>query len=253
MSISFKTLVGAGLGWAFMGPLGAIIGGIIGSKLDDNLVPGSSRNQGGFNPMNAGRQKQTGPGDFYASLIIIFSHVIKSDDHVKRDEIEYVRSYLNNNISDPNMVRELMFLLEQVLQRPVQIDEVGRQIASYMDFPSRIQLVHLLFGLSLADGELVDAEKNAIRQISFLLGLNEQDYQSIYSSYHQKDSNAAYKILEVSPDAENEEIKQAYKKMAMLYHPDKVSHLGPDLVKTAEEKFKTINEAYTNIRRTRGF
>ena len=48
------------------------------------------------------------------------------------------------------------------------------------------------------------------------------------------------------------EIKTAYRKMATKYHPDKVSHLGEDLKHLAEEKFKTVNEAYQNIKKERG-
>ena len=245
MTISLKTMIGAGLGWAFMGPLGAIIGGMIGSKLEDSsLRLGSGQ---------AGSGNSTKAGDFYASLIIVLSHIIKADNHVRRDEIEYVRNYLNKSISDKNLVQELMMLLDQVLQRQIDINSVGKQIAEHMDFPSRIQLIHLLFGLSLADGELAELEKDAIKEVTFLLGLNENDYQSIYSSYHQKDKNAFYKILEISATADNTAVKQAYKKMALMYHPDKVAHLGPDLIKTAEEKFKIINEAYSSIRKERGF
>ncbi len=248
MNFSMKTLIGAGLGWVLLGPIGALIGGFIGARLDDELTPGPYS--------ESGRQRsghRTHPGDFYASLMIIFAYVIKSDKKIRKVEMDYVRRYLSSGISQPAMVQELMMLLEQLLQRPIIIQEVAQQIASYMDFPSRIQLIHLLFNLSLSDGELHEDEKRAIHEITLLLGLNERDYESIYSAYHKNDAGAFYKILEVTPEATDEEIKHAYKKLALLYHPDKVSHLGPDLVKAAEEKFKIINEAYSSIRRERGF
>ena len=49
----------------------------------------------------------------------------------------------------------------------------------------------------------------------------------------------------------DEEVKKAYRKMAMKYHPDKVAHLGEDFRKTADEKFKKVNEAYEKIKRER--
>lgn len=39
--------------------------------------------------------------------------------------------------------------------------------------------------------------------------------------------------------------------MAMKYHPDKVSHLGDDFRKKADEKFKKVNEAYKKIKKER--
>ena len=61
-----------------------------------------------------------------------------------------------------------------------------------------------------------------------------------------------YKILEVSPDATDDEVKKAYRKAAMKYHPDKVSHLGEDVRKKAEEQFAKVNEAYDKIKAARG-
>ena len=65
------------------------------------------------------------------------------------------------------------------------------------------------------------------------------------------ETDSSYKILEISPDASDEEVKKAYRKMAMKYHPDKVSHLGEEFRKTADEKFKKVNEAYNRIKKER--
>ena len=62
----------------------------------------------------------------------------------------------------------------------------------------------------------------------------------------------AYKVLEVSPDATDDEVKKAYRKLALKHHPDRVASLGEDVQKAAEEKFKNINDAYERIRKARG-
>jgi DnaJ like chaperone protein len=59
--------------------------------------------------------------------------------------------------------------------------------------------------------------------------------------------------LGISPDASNEQIRSAYRKLAAQYHPDKVANLGKEFTDVAEEKFKLINEAYGEIRSQRGF
>ena len=64
-------------------------------------------------------------------------------------------------------------------------------------------------------------------------------------------TGAAYKILEVEQSASNDEIKKAYRKMARKYHPDMVSHLGEDFQKSANEKFRKVNEAYEMIKKER--
>ena len=61
-----------------------------------------------------------------------------------------------------------------------------------------------------------------------------------------------YKVLGVSPDASDEEIKKAYRKLAMKYHPDKVANAGESIRQQANDKFRSINEAYEHIKTLRG-
>ncbi|MEA3499677.1 MAG: TerB family tellurite resistance protein [Candidatus Marinimicrobia bacterium] len=243
METIYKALIGAGIGWVILGPMGAIIGGMIGAQSSKQI----SRKRR-FHPYS-----QTQKGDFYVSLVVIFAYVVKADKKIRKSEISYVKNYLLQNVSNHNLVQDLMNMLKNVLEKEIEIQKITQQIADNMDYASRLQLIHLLFGIALADGELHSSEKDAIRQITVLLKLPMQDYQSIFSMYHQKNRDSAYKILEISPDATVDEIKNAYKKMANKYHPDKVSHLGEDMVKMAEEKFKAINNAYSSIRKRKGF
>ena len=74
---------------------------------------------------------------------------------------------------------------------------------------------------------------------------------SIFAQFRPgNDSN--YRVLEITPDATDEEVKKAYRKMAVKYHPDKVATLGEDVQKAAEEKFKAVNQAYEAICMERG-
>lgn len=246
MMFSLKSLIGAGLGWTLFGPIGAIIGGILGAQIDRSELEAVDRSL-------PGQRQTTTREDFYTSLMIIFSHVITSDQQVEKREIQYVKNYLLGAVSDKKFVQELMYLLKQLLEKTIDITPVTQQIAGYMDFSSRIQLVHLLFGLAMADGTLATGEEDALRRITVQLGLSVNDFESIVASYRPKTDHAAYKILEVRPDASIDEIKEAYKHQALLYHPDKVAHLGTDMVRQAEAKFKNINEAYQAIRKGRGF
>ena len=66
-----------------------------------------------------------------------------------------------------------------------------------------------------------------------------------------KDVESDYKILEISKNSTDEEVKKAYRKMAIKYHPDKVAHLGDEVRNLAEEKFKMVNKAYNNIKNSR--
>ena len=82
------------------------------------------------------------------------------------------------------------------------------------------------------------------------LNINQNDYNSIKAMF-AKDEEAIYRILEVSPSATDSEVKIAYRKMANKYHPDKVAHLGQKMQTIAEEKFKSVNDAYQQIKKDR--
>jgi DnaJ like chaperone protein len=119
-----------------------------------------------------------------------------------------------------------------------------------MDYAQRLQLYHFLVSLGACDG-MVQSEIDILEVIGRYIGLSNEDTASIFAQFRpNNDSN--YKILGIDPSATNEEVKKAYRKMAIKYHPDKVATLGEDVQKAAEEKFKAISQAYEAICRERG-
>jgi DnaJ like chaperone protein len=62
----------------------------------------------------------------------------------------------------------------------------------------------------------------------------------------------AYRVLGVSPQATDEELKRAYRRLALEHHPDRVAKLGDDVRRAAEKKFQEINAAKERIWKARG-
>lgn len=236
--------IGGGLGWAFGGPIGAILGFIFGSMFD-------SMQTGEFEYRPSEPQARTQAGDFSVALLVLSAAVMKADGKVLRSELEYVKRFFLHNFGEAE-TRRKMLLLKEILKQNIDLTGVGTQINHYMAYAEKLQLLHFLFGISAADGQDHPAELATIERISGLLGIAHADYQSIRSMF-VKDTGYAYRILEVSPDAGDEEIKKAYRKMAMKYHPDKVSHLGEDVQNAAKEKFQELSAAYETIKKQRGF
>ncbi|MDJ0721924.1 MAG: DnaJ domain-containing protein [Desulfobacterales bacterium] len=58
-----------------------------------------------------------------------------------------------------------------------------------------------------------------------------------------------HEVLGVGPDASQQEIRRAYRRLAAQYHPDKVAHLGEEIRRLADAKFKTIQSAYETLKR----
>ena len=241
-----KRLLWGGLGWVMGGPIGAVIGYAMASISDQK--GGSSF--GSFSTASSRPYPRTKPGDFIVSFLVLLGAVMKADKQLLKSELDYVKQFLQRQF-ETNDVKDFMILLKDILKQDYPLRDVCRQIQRSMDHPSRLELVHILFGLSQADGHIHPDEIKVIHTIAGYLNINENDFISIQSMF-VRDTHSDYKILEISPSATDGEIKKAYRKMASKYHPDKVTHLGEDLQDLAEEKFKAVNDSYQSIKKDRG-
>ena len=236
MSLNKKLLWG-GLGWVFGGPIGAILGYTYASMSEKSPkeISGSS------NP--------TRHGDFIVSVLVLFAKVMKADGKLLKSELDYVKRFLKQQFG-LREAKELMVVFREILDQTYPLKDVCRQIQRSMDHPSRLELIHILYGLSASDGHVHPEEIKIIQTMANYLNINKKDYESIKAMF-AKDDKAVYRVLEISPSATNKEIKRAYRKMANKYHPDKVSHLGKEMQTSAEEKFKAVNSAYQQLKKDR--
>ena len=234
----FGKWIGGGLGFTFGGPIGALIGFPLGAIIDNTEII-----------TNKGSANRTTRGDFLVSLTVLIAAVLKADGKVLKSELSYVKNFLNSNFGREETLEALQ-MLKEVLSKEIPLPEVCNQIATHVNYSSRLQILHFLFGVANSDGELNENELRIIAQIANSIHIKDSDYISLKSMF-VIDNNWAYDILEVGKDANDEDVKKAYRKMAMKYHPDKVSYLGEDIKKAAHEKFQKLNEAYEKIKKER--
>jgi DnaJ like chaperone protein len=233
--------VGLGLGWAAGGFVGGILGMALGSMFDggrDSIsskkIPGSS----------------TRRGDYAASLLVLVAAVMKADGHVMKSELDYVKNYFYTRFG-PETASEALVMLKDILKQDIPVREVTEQMNQRLDYSYRLEMIHFLFGIAAADSGIDETEKLLIRRIAKYMNITDSDMESIQAMFISV-SDAAYKILEIEPDVSDEDVKKAYRRMAMKYHPDKVSHLGEDFKKVAQEKFRKVKDAYDGIKKQRG-
>jgi DnaJ like chaperone protein len=236
----FGKWLGGGLGFVMGGPIGGLLGFLVGSMVDSTSVYTSSYSPG---------QVRTTQGDFGVSLLVLIAAVMKADGKVVKSELDYVKRFFIKQFG-PESAAEASIMLRDLLKKDIPLMDICQQIGRNMDYSSRLQLLHLLFNISLADGSIQPSEQNIIERISGSLGISATDFTSIKNMF-VPETDSAFKILEIERSASDEKVKKAYRKMAMKYHPDKVSNLGEDYRKTAEEKFKKVNEAYEKIKKER--
>ncbi len=246
----FGKWIGGGLGWAVGGPIGAIFGFVVGSLFDggtEQMQQGSPHS--GYTGRPTGYSGRTTTGGYVMSLLVLVAAVMKADGKVLKSELDYVKRFMVQNFGESSAT-ESVKMLRDILQQTIPVNEVCRQIKQNMNYSARLQLLHFLYGIAQADGQVDVTEQQMIAQISQQMGISNSDYESIQAMF-VPNTDADYKILEIEPSASNDDIKKAYRRMAMKYHPDKVSHLGEDFQKAANEKFQKVNQAYENIKKER--
>ena len=238
----FGKWIGGGLGWAFGGPIGAIIGFTVGSMFDG----GTREIQRGTTTGFPGR---TTTGGYVASLLVLVAAVMKADGKILKSELDYVKKFMVHNFGEASAT-EAVKMLKDLLQQTIPVDDVCNQIRQNMNYSARLQLVHFMFGIAQADGHIHASEQQLIAHICQQMGISNSDFESIQAMF-VKNTESDFKILEIERSASNTELKKAYRRMAMKYHPDKVSHLGEDFQNAAKEKFQKVNQAYENIKKER--
>lgn len=259
--MNFSKWIGASIGWSFGGPIGAIIGLALGSIVDA-LSDGKGSpflGQGENRPRQKSRttyrtrqeRPQTLSGDFEVSLLVLASIVIKADGIQDQRELDYVRQQFTN-MYGKERANHAFKLFKNINKQQIPTRQVCMQIQRMMDHPSRLQLLHFLFGIAKADGHVTQDEVKQIYTISGYLGISSRDYESIKAMFYNSSDNA-YKILEIEKSAAVDDIKKAYRKMAKKYHPDKVIHLGKEHQKGAEDKFRQVQDAYEYLQKERKF
>lgn len=268
--------IGSALGWILSGGnvLGAIAGYCIGSLLND--ATSTAERENGFNgngntfrndysdtQFNQ-RPFEEDRNSFLFSMLVLSSYIIKADGKIMHSEMNCVRNFLRNNFGE-QAVRQgediLLKLFEmQKQQGATTFKETIRkscvEISFHMNIGQRLQLLDYLIIIAKVDGIVSPEEVYALKEVAAYLGLSAQDVDSMLnmeaSSNQQIGLDEAYKILGISPNATNDEVKAAYRKMALKHHPDRVSTLGDDVREAAEKKFQEINNAKERIYKARG-
>ena len=238
----FGKWVGLGLGWALGGPIGGILGLAVGSIFDSgsNAAPGQARDV----------RTRTLRGDYAASLLVLIAAVMKADGRVMKSELDYVRRYFVSRFGE-DTASEAVVMLRDILKQEIPLRDVTNQLSQKLDYSYRLEMLHFLYGIASADGSVSDLENEVIHKISGFMAITSSDFESIRAMFVSQ-TDASYRILEIEPTTSDDDVKKAFRRMAMKYHPDKVSHLGEDFKKVAHEKFRKVQSAYDQIKKERG-
>lgn len=268
--------IGGFLGFITAGPLGALAGFALGSLFDHGLDEvnrdgGNDYNNREYDDAYAGsrgygnqRAYEGQRNSFMFSLLVLSSYIITADGKIMHSEMELVRRFLRQNFGEEASQQGNSILLKLFEQQKrigmaeyrTVIQDSCHQIRSNMLYEQRLQLLNFLVMIAQADQVVSPEEIAALKEVAIHLGLSEEDVEQMLNLHSGASSTSslddAYKVLGIPPTATNDEVKAAYRKMALKHHPDKVAALGEDVRRAAEKKFQEINDAKERIFKARG-
>ena len=225
------------------------------------------------------RYTQSADYTFRRALLVVLAAEMNADGRVTRAELNVVKQVLVIQFGEAE-AKEALLELRDILKTNQSVKAAAVSIWKTVDYANRLKILSILCDIADADGIVTREEVDTIVRIATYMGIAQYDIQVLIGrlnvngdqtygggyydgwqeqgrTYGQTDEGdvslgRAYELLGVSASATNAEVKTAYKKMAMQYHPDRVASSGQDAVKAAEKKFKEIQSAYEKIKAARG-
>lgn len=191
------------------------------------------------------------PVDFQNSMLILIAAIMNADGSVMKAELDIVKSMLLRTYGEEE-AKHMLLRLRDFLKQNHNLNEVCRNLRIRMNYSPRLELVHVLFRISRADGDISNSELQLIQMIATQLGISTPDFLSIKAMFVTT-PNSDYQILEVSPSASEEDVKKAYRRMVMRFHPDRLQGLSDAEKKAAESKFINVQKAYENIKKAKNW
>ena len=244
------SIIGAIAGFFLLGRnfFGAVIGFVIGSVIDGMMSKGKDeKDVFTYYQKQASRSHE----DFATMLIALSAAVMRADGKTLKVELDFIKTFFSRQFG-PQFTTEHLKVLKHFLDGgEIPLAQICNDVKFRTQLEVRIQLLHYLFGIAKADGHVASEEIEVLGKIAAMLEIPSSDFNSLKNMFY-RDVDSDYKVLGIESTATEEEIKKAYRQMAIRYHPDKVAQLGEEFQVGAKEKFQKVQEAYENIKKSRG-
>ncbi len=203
------------------------------------------------------------PEDFHSAVVIFSAAMMKKQSKSKKEEFEYFKKYYESRFKKP-LTSSVLALLRTAANSRLQISRACYQLKSKITYEESLQLLHFLYGFAMSDSFISAAEMRIIRLMGRFIGVNASDLDSVHAFYFSRENksseasgssygmNQYYEILGVTEDSSHDDIRKAYRNLAMKHHPDKLAHLGEEFQQVAKEQFQIIVDAYKKIKKAKG-
>lgn len=261
------TLLGGTFGYLLGGPLGALLGAALGRRFDKGL---RGLDEAGIAP---GEQERVQTA-FFTATFAVMGHLAKVDGQVTPQEIRLAETVMARMRLDAEMRRTAIGLFNEGKAEDFDLDGVIEQFRR--ECQRRRHLLQMFLEIQLhacyADGAVHAEERRVLQHICERLGFSRAEFAHLEALVRAAQEFAgaqgqrpqappsrdrladAYKVLGVTREASDTEIKTAYRRLMNQHHPDKLVAKGlpEEMIALATEKTQEIKAAYETIKATRG-
>src|SRR3954466_14885448 len=224
---------GAAAGLFVGGPVGAVVGAVVGHFfLDQESDPGVT---------------------FTIALVALAGKMARADGVATDQEFEVFRQAFGVPAQEEKNVQRIFNLARQDI---AGFEYYAGQIARlFVGNPAMLEdVLDGLFEIAKADGVLHPGEAAFLEKVAEIFGFSPNEYRRIRASHFAPELTDPYVILGMSYVADDEELKQTYRRLVRENHPDSLMARGvpAEFVKLANDKLAAINSAYEKIQLERG-
>ena len=245
-TIKYK-YIGFIIGFVFANFIGGIIGYVIGAVID-GIKDSKVTHDGQQSEYGGGQRNEYDTFLYY--LMYLSADIIFADGKIYQTETDFLRKYLSETLG-PQAAQKGMSFFEQLKMERRQhgvatwnasVQKVCRDLNKLMPEAHRLQIIAFLAEICKCDGKAEATEIKALRNIAYHMGLDADVVNQMFALGGQS-LDDAYRVLGVTPDASDDDVRKAYKKMVLQHHPDRVAHLGEEVKSAATKKMQEINKA----------
>lgn len=192
---------------------------------------------------------------FVVLLVNILVKIAQADGHFTKAELHTILNFFQYTLRyNQDQLYWVKQLIKEARDSQTSMAALLEEFRTSFAYEPRLILLELVYQIIYTKQPPLESELRQAREIAKVLEISPYDQRTIEAkyTYRQRQENASaatleeqyYAVLGLEKGAGFDEIKKAYRKLSMQYHPDKVGHLGDEFRGVAEEKMKEINVAY---------
>jgi DnaJ like chaperone protein len=232
-------------GAAILGGVGALIGGPIGAGI--GIALGGTLFDSPEQPEEMS-EEELGVA-YFVCFFASLAKIAKADGRVTPQEIQAVQKILQEMELDQDAKDFAIKVFREAKDNEVSATEYLSQFAKLIQYDEEIGTSFLsqLCTVALADGDVSEKERFILKEAERILRLQPETINMYLGNGMSLEQ--AYALLSCDTNMNDSEIKLAYRKKCMDFHPDKLASKGlpPEFIRFANDQTINLNEAYEVI------